>query len=561
MFEHHSFPFHVGQSKAGTAEATAWTEPGDGAESAIASSLSANHLTTRPYQVEALHALSREFAYRDNLLLALPVGAGKTLVAAKWIVDHVVQKGGKVIWVAHRRELLEQAYNTFVRLLPLADASSITWWTAGHAKSANGKIVLVSIAATRNFPPIQADLLVIDEAHHEPAATYQRLRERIRCKKHLGLTATPHRLDQKKLGYEAIVYQRSFMSLVEEGWLARPTPVLPKTGLSFTLAKTMDDFSDETLAQLDHDKRNQFIVDHWQANAQQYGKTLVFAVNRTHARRLVEAFRRTVPGITAEYIVSSDTPAVEREAIVQRFRAGDIQVLVNCRIFTEGFDCPDVRTIFITRPTLSATLYLQMVGRGTRITDTKKAFYLVDFLDNLGRFQEQLITRWVLQEDQPEERAEAPEQVYWEQDTESGVRLPQWVQKEIQMSDVEIRLIAGYVEYEYERGKQEGFLVYGIDESAFLKAWNELEEKPGRQSEAEVAKSAIDAYTTINPTRLSLQHIMLAWIALSKGRAQYVPLSGLALLQELRAFPDRRVCVDGRSEESATAAGRIVCRD
>ena len=239
-------------------------------EDSIEDNLSAYVSIARPYQVEALRALSKDFARRDSLLLALPTGSGKTFVAVKWIADHVIRQGGRVIWVAHRHELLEQAYVAFINLLPPEETNAITWWVGGKPKSADGRIVLVSVAASRNFLQMNADLLVIDEAHHEPASTYQQLKEKIQYKKHLGLTATPQRLDQKALGYETIAYQRSFMSLVEEGWLSRPMPVLPKTGLDFRLWKSTinDDFAEESLSQLDSDRRNRFIAENWKSNAE-----------------------------------------------------------------------------------------------------------------------------------------------------------------------------------------------------------------------------------------------------------------------------------------------------
>ena len=286
----------------------------------------------RSYQVEALRALSAEFAIHSSLLLALPTGSGKTFVAAKWTADHIIRRGGRVVWVAHRHELLEQAYATFRNLLHSEEVDSVTWWTGGKPKSANGRIILVSVAATLNFPQMTVDLLVIDEAHHEPASTYQRLKGKIQYKKHLGLTATPKRLDQKALGYEKIAYQRSFMSLVQEGWLARPLPVLPKTGLDFHFNKSeiTNDFAEESLSLLDSDQRNQLIVEHWQSEAARYGKTLVFAVNRNHARRLVETFRLMVPEVESDYIVSSEGAVEDRQEKLERFRNGDIHVLVNC---------------------------------------------------------------------------------------------------------------------------------------------------------------------------------------------------------------------------------------
>jgi superfamily II DNA or RNA helicase len=480
---------------------------------------------TRPYQSAALHALTKALAQHTDVLLALPTGSGKTFVAVKWLSDNVIRHGGRVVWVAHRHELLEQTYLTFVRILPAHEFNSITWWTGSKPKNPNGKVLLVSVAATQSFPMMDADVLVIDEAHHEPAATYQRLRERIRYKKQIGLTATPERLDAKALGYECIAYQCTFFSLVEEGWLAKPMPVLPKTGLAFELEERMEDFTEESLAQLDNEQRNRFIVEHWQQNRLHYSKTLVFSVNQRHARRLVQLFEAICPDVCVDYIVSGESSPAERERKVQDFREGHIQILVNCRIFTEGFDVPDVKTIFLTRPTLSATLYLQMVGRGTRVTPTKSDFYLVDFQDNLGRFQVKLITPWILGDNRAEISAaiEEARNVAIDKVLDNP---PQWLKDELALAPVELNDIAGYVEYEHGSGRKTGFIVHLADEVTFTELWQQIDEFTPEASgfSAAHAQFVIKRYEAAPFKRIALEDLIAACIARTYRRARYIKL-------------------------------------
>lgn len=496
--------------------------------------------SSRPYQTEALQAISKAFTVYQQVILALPTGSGKTFVAAKWICDHIINNGGKVIWVAHRTELLDQAYATFLKLLPHNLSSEITWWAGGREKNPYGRVVLVSIMAARTFPATTTDILVIDEAHHEPAQTYQLFQEKIDFKKNLGLTATPKRLDAKVLNYETIAYQKTFMSLVHEKWLACPEPVLPKTGMDFELDVRMDDFSEESLESLDNDSRNEFIVKHWIENANTYGKTLVFALNRNHARRLTETFRKLAPRMTTDYIVSGEGNFSDRKTKVSLFRNGKINILINCKVFTEGFDCPDVKTVFLTRPTLSVSLYLQMIGRGTRVTPTKATFYLVDFQDNLGKYQNQLVMPWVLgdelssKEVEQEQQSDSPRNAKESSNLEE--KIPNYLKEDITLSPVDLSLIAGYVIYKHETGRENGFLVHTEDESIFLGVWHELNGKKDSIEAEDMGTLALRLYKAFATKRLSLQGFVSASIALVSGNAEYVKLSTSETMNSIFEF-------------------------
>jgi superfamily II DNA or RNA helicase len=536
----------------------------------------------RPYQTEALHALTDAFSRHNRILLALPTGSGKTFVAAKWIYDHVLSRGKKVIWVAHRRELLEQAYLTFVRLLPAEMAHEISWWGGGRSKNPYGRLIFVSIAAARDFPQHSADLLVIDEAHHEAAGSYRRFQGLVRAEKHLGLTATPRRLDEKALGYEEIAYQKTFMSLVSEGWLAKPEPVIPRTNMAFEMSEGIGDFDEASLATLDSSARNAFVARHWNDHADRYGKTLIFAINRDHARNLTEAIRRESPRARVAYIVSNEGTSAERDQTISRFRDGDLEVLVNCRIFTEGFDCPDVKTVMLTRPTMSSTLYLQMIGRGTRVAKGKRSFYLVDFQDDLGRFQDQLIRPWVLGEKLEQRRGEPVES-----EPRERIELPAIFEDEISVDEVDLSRLAGYVLYESGPGREDGFLVHEVDEEVFLRMWSGLEEAANTRFGTGLALEVISAWDAPEPVtsaapsgssvgasgsdpaisqtgrpsarlqRIPLQGLLAAAVALGEGKAQYISLREPELPVAVLEFLSDRGSVEQEQQELARELDQV----
>lgn len=515
----------------------------------------------RPYQTEALKALTASFKKHNRVILALPTGSGKTFVAAKWICDHVLSAGGKVAWVAHRTELLDQAHATFLKILPPSMANSITWWAGGKEKNPYGKIVLVSIAASRGFPDLSFDLLVIDEAHHEPANTYQTFQSSITFKKSLGLTATPKRLDEKILGYDDIAYQKTFMSLVKEKWLSCPVPVLPQTGMCFELETRMDDFSEESLSSLDTDNRNTFIVEHWYDNKSKYGKTLVFALNRDHARRLESCFKEKCNNTRVEYIVSGDGNFSERQRKVSLFRNGNIDVLINCKIFTEGFDCPDVKTVFITRPTLSVSLYLQMIGRGTRVTSNKTSFYLVDFQDNLSKFQQQLIRPWVLGEEfRNLVVADKEDQDKFDDElSEQCAEFPQWLKEEIRLEPIDVSLIVGYVLYKNETGREDGFLIHADDEEGFLELWNDVNFNKKNLSLAALIHNVILRYNSMKKKRLSLQGLISSVVALANNRAEYICLKNSFVDNHVVPFLSDVELSNDNIDELRKRSGEIYC--
>ena len=354
-------------------------------------------------------------------LLVMPTGAGKTFTAIRWVTTQVLARGGRVVWLAHRRELLEHAAAEFRRTAAFAsgrDSLRIRVVSGGHSPATSihpeDDVVIASIASLARRPDVRDDLLadprtfvVVDEAHHAPAKSYRDLLRELGKKKKfrvLGLTATPTRTleDERpvlgRLFGNRIIYQVGLRSLIERGTLARPRIVRVHTDADVEAEVTerdlthlarFQDLSDEWLDRIAHlAGRNETIVDHYVEHREKYGRTLVFAINIAHAALLTAHFREE--GVEADYVASDRPDGTEGDpsAVIQRFRSGELDVLVNVQMVTEGVDVPGIQSVFLSRPTSSEILLRQMIGRGLRgpaAGGTEDA-YLVSFEDHWGQF-------------------------------------------------------------------------------------------------------------------------------------------------------------------------------
>jgi len=381
-----------------------------------------------PYQLNAWDGMDEHMAEARHTgvfegLLIMPTGSGKTFTAARWLMHRHLSNGGRVLWLAHRYELLEQAAQAFQNCAYLAaqrDVLRIRIVSGIHCSSSmisdSDDIVICSVASLSRRPEIAMQLLsddnmfvVVDEAHHSPAKSYRRiidlLRERT-PRRLLGLTATPTRTITEeqpvlsRLFGGRKLFEVPIRKLIEEGFLARPYPVRVHTGSE--VEKDVTDKDAQHLARFDElsaawqqriaelGPRNELIVRHFRQNSETYGKTLIFAINVPHAGLLCDRFQQE--GIQAEYIASyrPDGGRVNNRAIVERFRdpSSGLDVLINIQMLTEGVDIPNIQTVFLTRPTRSEILVRQMIGRAMRgraVRGTERA-YLVSFEDHWERF-------------------------------------------------------------------------------------------------------------------------------------------------------------------------------
>lgn len=415
------------------------------------------------YQLEAWNRLSAHLAEAESTgqfggLLVMPTGSGKTYTTVRWLMQSVVNRGGRVLWLAHRQELLTQAAREFHALAALVTTRErlrVRIVSNAHCATTQidpaDDILVCSIASLARRADIVDAMardknlfVVIDEAHHAPAKSYRSVLAALAergVRRVLGITATPTRTaeDERpilaRLFPGGILYQTQFRDLVERGFLARPNPVRVITQADVEAGTTSADLShlarfgelsEEWLDRIaDMAIRNEIILQHYLENRERYGKTLIFALNVRHAALLAE--RLKTQGIAAEYVASwsPDGERANNAEIIQRFRdrQGGIDVLVNVQMLTEGVDVPSVQTVFLTRPTNSEILLRQMVGRALRgpAVGGNKEAYLVSFEDHWERFREwqsqfDLVPDLIPRETPPGKEVQSPlfELIPWE---------------------------------------------------------------------------------------------------------------------------------------------------
>ena len=388
------------------------------------------------HQNEAIKALDEKNKCPFEGLLVLPTGGGKTLTAVHWLLRNFIDKRKKVLWIAHRHELLDQAFETVkFSAYPslLNDVDKFRYRViSGHPKhdrpvniQPTDDILIASKDSLNSglkyllenwVKHSDAILLIVDEAHHATAKTYRKLindikqnlqdRGKIDGFRMLGLTATPFRTDEseksllKKVFPDDIIFSEHLRTLITRGILAEPIFENLETQLDFYRELTDKDIK----AIEDFDKlpkkvaeriamssiRNKRIVERYLEYRENYKPLLVFAVDIQHAIELNGLFHKR--GINSDFVASriidentgATISAKENSEKIKRFRKGEIEVLINVEMLTEGTDLPNVQTVFLTRPTTSTILMTQMIGRalrGQRAGGTEKA-YVVSFIDN-----------------------------------------------------------------------------------------------------------------------------------------------------------------------------------
>lgn len=364
------------------------------------------HLGLRPYQITACIAMTVKLynglsAYhadetqkQPSTMLVLPTGAGKTRTASTWMRYIIETFNARILWLTHRHELLSQASHSFRENCPHV---RIDYWAADAKMDTGANVVFAMMLSTMNrFQQEKPfDVVIIDEAHklHASDNTYQKLLtgrtkdNNMEYKFLVGLTATP--LDAKsrmQVEIDNICYQITFIELVRQGYLAKPNYFRFKTDIpveeQLAFNNGEKDFTEDCLKKLDNDRRNDIIISEYIEKQSIYQKTIFFCINVAHARELQSQLHKKAPHIKSA-LVTGETKDEERERIVEDYKeGGSIQVLFNCEVFIEGFDEPSINTVFLCRPTLSERIYMQQIGRGSRIIKGKKAtFNIVDFVD------------------------------------------------------------------------------------------------------------------------------------------------------------------------------------
>lgn len=378
--------------------------------------------------IRKLDAMDKKGSFRT--LLVLPTGGGKTLTAAYWLLRNAVDQNKKILWLAHRHLLLEQAAEAFARNAYTDTMVNRTVFNYRIISGMHDKPVHIqktdriliaskdsmirSLDKLKNWLNGEEIYLVIDEAHHAVAKSYKKIIQYVadhtKSMKLLGLTATPFRTSEDEQGAlkqvftDDIVYKTDLDTLIKKGILATPTFIDCNTNIQFTehlgvqALKSIEnlDTLPENIANdiADNKERNRIIVEKYLHNYEKYGQTIVFALNKVHAIALNKLFNEKgkAYGIRSEFIISEVQDMItgitisnaDNERKIEAYRNGEIQVLINVNILTEGTDLPKTHTVFLTRPTVSTTLMTQMVGRalrGLKAGGTKEA-YIVSFVDD-----------------------------------------------------------------------------------------------------------------------------------------------------------------------------------
>ena len=332
----------------------------------------------RPYQQEAKTAIFHEWEQYDKTLLVLPTGTGKTVVFAS-VAEDCVNSGSRVLILAHRGELLDQAADKIKKVTGLCCA------TEKAEQSCKGSWYRITVGSVQTlmrekrlstFNPDYFNHIIIDEAHHALSDSYQRILNYFNSAKVLGVTATPDRGDKRNLGqiFESLAYEYTLPKAIKDGYLspiqAMTIPLkLDLTGVGIQSgdykAADIDTALDPYLYQI-ADEMLKYCKDR---------KTVVFLPLIKTSQKFRDILNEK--GFNAAEVNGN---SADRAEILADFDNGKYNVLCNSMLLTEGWDCPSVDCIIVLRPTKIRSLYCQMVGRGTRLYEGKDHLLLLDFL-------------------------------------------------------------------------------------------------------------------------------------------------------------------------------------
>ena len=337
------------------------------------------------YQEDMKERIEKALRLHRSVMAQMPTGTGKTYLLTAVIDSFVSNNPMEKVWiVAHRRELVSQIDETVRKFHS---------YFASNTSSLLSSVKAMSIQwLMRHYDEIEEEpgMIVIDEAHHALAKTYKEMWERFPKAKFLGLTATPCRLNGKGFTdlFDVLVQSWGVPEFISKGRLATYDFVSIKSdGVTQRLIDSLQkrgadgDYQNKEMDMLLNKKPS---IERLYQSLEEFGKDrkgIVYAINISHAKKITKLYQEH--GVKA-IAIDSKTPATERQQDIEAFKKGDIQVLVNVDIFSEGFDCPDVEFVQLARPTLSLAKYLQMVGRGLRVAKGKKNCVIID---NVGLYR------------------------------------------------------------------------------------------------------------------------------------------------------------------------------
>ena len=337
------------------------------------------------YQEDMKERIEKALRLHRSVMAQMPTGTGKTYLLTAVIDSFVSNNPKEKVWiVAHRRELVSQIDETVRKFHSYSTSNTSSLLSSVKAMSIQWLM--------RHYDEIEEEpgMIVIDEAHHALAKTYKEMWERFPKAKFLGLTATPCRLNGKGFTdlFDVLVQSWGVPEFISNGRLVTYDFVSIKSdGVTQRLIDSLQkrgadgDYQNKEMDMLLNKKPS---IERLYRSLEEFGKDrkgIVYAINISHAQKITKLYQEH--GVKA-IAIDSKTPATERQQDIEAFKKGDIQVLVNVDIFSEGFDCPDVEFVQLARPTLSLAKYLQMVGRGLRVAKGKKNCVIID---NVGLYR------------------------------------------------------------------------------------------------------------------------------------------------------------------------------
>ena len=353
----------------------------------------------RDYQQEAKESIFKEWDSYNHVMFQMPTGTGKTRLFTSIIHDInrysvAIKQPVKILIIAHRTELIDQIDESLGRY---SVAHGII---AGSHKQRDYKmpVQVASIQTITNqhnlaqAQNMKVQFIIIDEAHHSLAQTYQKLWEIYPNAKILGVTATPWRMNGSGFLslYEKLIKSLSIKKFINKGWLSvykyyslKPTDPIQQTIDSIDEFDIEGDYKISALErEIDIRGIRAQLLKSYQTLANGK-KGIIYSISQEHSKHICNDFSQAGINIVS---IDSKTPAKERKELVNKFKHGDIDIIVNVDIFSEGFDCPDIEFIQLARPTRSLAKYLQQVGRGLRITANKQACIILDNVGLYNRF-------------------------------------------------------------------------------------------------------------------------------------------------------------------------------
>lgn len=350
-----------------------------------------NDDSLRFYQFENKLKIYNEWQNCKSVMLQMPTGTGKTRLFVSIVNDILscrMHNGviPSVLLLVHRKELVSQIAETLASY-----GLEYGIIQAGVAESRFCHIQVASVQSLvrrlQRWGRIRFEFVIIDEAHHTPSPTYMKILDTFSDSKLLGLTATPHRLDYWGFAhiFDKLIVSPDPMEFIKSGFLSNydyysVPPECPIVDEINAIPIEKGDFAEDSLIRLlDCGSIRSQVVDSYM----KYGcgkKAIVYTINKAHNKHLCEEYQKR--GINA-VTIDCDTPQSERKQLLDEFKKGKIQIICNVHILSEGFDCPDVEVVQITRPTYSLSMYLQQVGRGLRVFPGKDKSV---FIDNVGSY-------------------------------------------------------------------------------------------------------------------------------------------------------------------------------